>query len=245
MALNKFLEKLNISSSRKFDTIKRNYAIHVQDIKPQMFGGIAFGVDQNHVGIQTKSRKLSSQKIVVTRVLSDGFPHNLSTSISIPPTVFEDLRIKLDSEEQRIIFVVYSTTKFFKASLEDTKKNSSRLNSFVIAGSIKGLPVKNLTNPIKISFKTIAPGDTGTTLCSYWDFITNDWTQEGCTFEGVIPDDKILCKCNHLTNFAMLMVSSCRENMQYFYSLIKRYMHSSIFIIFKMIKEFNNFCLLV
>ena len=212
MALNNFLEKLNISSRRKFNATERNYAIYLQDIKPQIFGGITFGIDEDSVRIQSKRQNLSSQKIVATRMLSDGFQHNLSSSISIPPTVFNNLRIKLGSEKQRIIFVAYKSTKFFRASLKDTKKMSSRLNSFVIAGSIKGLSVQNLTNPIKISFKSNAPGDTSTTLCSYWDFIINNWKHEGCTFEGVLPNGKILCKCNHLTNFAMLMVSSCRDN---------------------------------
>ena len=212
MALNNFLEKLNISSTKEFEAIERNYAIYLQDIKPKFFGGITFGIDEESVRIQPKRQELSSQKIVVTRMLSYGFRHNSSSSISIPPAVFNNLRIKLGSEEQRIIFVAYKSTKFFRASLKDTKKMSSRLNSFVIAGSIKGLSVKNLTNPIKISFKSIAPGDTSTTLCSYWDFNINNWSQEGCTFEGVLLNGKILCKCNHLTNFAMLMVSSCRDN---------------------------------
>ena len=209
MALNNFLEKLNISYGRKFEAIERNYAVYLQDVKPQIFGGITFGIDEDSVRIRPKDQKLSWQKIVVTRILSDGFQHNSSSSISIPPTVFNNLR--LGSEKQRIIFVAYKSTKFFRASLKDTKKMSSRLNSFVIAGSIKGLPVKNLTNPIKICFKSNASGDTNTTLCSYWDFNINNWSQEGCTFEGVLPNGKILCECNHLTNFAMLMVSSCRD----------------------------------
>ena len=209
MALNNFLEKLNISSRRKFNATERNYAIYLQDIKPQIFGGITFGIDEDSIRIQPKRQKLSSQKNVVTRMLSDGFRHNSSSSISIPSTVFNNSR--LGSEKQRIIFVAYKSTKFFRASLKDTKKMSSRLNSFVIAGSIKGLSVKNLANPIKIYFKSIAPGDTSTTLCSYWNFNINNWSQEGCTFEGVLLNGKILCKCNHLTNFAMLMVSSCRD----------------------------------
>jgi hypothetical protein len=92
-------------------------------------------------------------------------------------------------------------------SLEDTKKTSSRLNSFVIAGSIKGLSVRNLSNPVEITLRSVARGDTNSTLCSYWNFTLGNWSQEGCMFKRVLSDDRILCNCNHLTNFAMLMVS--------------------------------------
>ena len=110
MALNNFLEKLNISYGRKFEAIERNYAVYLQDVKPQIFGGITFGIDEDSVRIRPKDQKLSWQKIVVTRILSDGFQHNSSSSISIPPTVFNNLR--LGSEKQRIIFVAYKSTKF-------------------------------------------------------------------------------------------------------------------------------------
>ncbi|XP_028418860.1 adhesion G protein-coupled receptor E1-like [Dendronephthya gigantea] len=80
-----------------------------------------------------------------------------------------------------------------------------RLNSFVIAGSIKGLSVANLQTPVKIAFEKVSRGDTNSTLCSYWDFSIGNWSHEGCSFQRILDDNRILCHCNHFTNFAMLM----------------------------------------
>ena len=91
--------------------------------------------------------------------------------------------------------------------MDDTNKTSRRLNSVVIAGSIKGKAVVNLSEPVKLALKSVTRGDTNSTLCSYWNFHLGNWSQEGCSFQGVLRDGRILCNCDHLTNFAILMVS--------------------------------------
>ena len=46
----------------------------------------------------------------------------------------------------------------------------------------------------------------GTEQCVSWDFNTQDWTPSGCT--TIVGEDGIVtCSCNHLTNFAVLVVS--------------------------------------
>ena len=49
----------------------------------------------------------------------------------------------------------------------------------------------------------------GSEVCVSWDFSLaggqGNWTQEGCVTE-VIEPDVVLCRCNHLTNFAILVV---------------------------------------
>ena len=194
-ALNKFLETLAIGSSGEFHKDERNYAANVQAVQPQNFGGLTFS------GIVRKSN------ILVLTEFNDSVPQASSSSISIPRTIFNESTITNSSRHQRIIFILYKKTSFFKVSLEDTKKTSSRLNSFVIAGSIKELSVANLSNPVKITLQSVARGDTNSTLCSYWNFTLGNWSQEGCMFKRVLSDGRILCNCNHLTNFAMLMVS--------------------------------------
>lgn len=50
-----------------------------------------------------------------------------------------------------------------------------------------------------------------TTSCVFWDFHENngvgDWSEEGCKYAGA-TDDSVACECDHLTNFAVLMVST-------------------------------------
>ena len=39
-----------------------------------------------------------------------------------------------------------------------------------------------------------------------WDFDLSDWTRRGCT-TSVGGNGVVTCTCNHLTNFAVLVVS--------------------------------------
>ena len=42
-------------------------------------------------------------------------------------------------------------------------------------------------------------------MCVSWDFTLRDWTTEGCT--TIVGEDGVVtCNCNHLTNFAVLVV---------------------------------------
>ena len=170
-------------------------------MSPQTFNGSTF------IGIQETSQNLPLGESSFSTVSNDNVPRHSFSSISIPRNVFSKSNISHSSSRQKLIFIYYKETKFFRVSRFDTKTASRRLNSFVIAGSIKGLQVENLTYPVKIAFQSITPGDTDTALCSYWDFMAGNWSQEGCAFERVLSNDRILCSCNHLTNFAMLMVS--------------------------------------
>ena len=47
--------------------------------------------------------------------------------------------------------------------------------------------------------------------CAYWHIYENrtaQWSTHGCTLIG-INDRNVLCECNHLTHFAILMVRDC------------------------------------
>ena len=45
--------------------------------------------------------------------------------------------------------------------------------------------------------------------CGFWDYYANEdgggWSTEGCTLS--FENDRVVCKCDHLTNFAVLIVS--------------------------------------
>jgi hypothetical protein len=199
-ALNKLAENLVISSTNEFEKVKRNYAINLQSVQSENFSGLSFS------GFVQKSRKSELKNNNIVTNSDDSIPTASTVSISIPRTIFNESSIT-NSSRKTIIFVLYKETKFFQTSKDDTTKTSRRLNSVVVAGSIKGLPIVNLSEPVKLALKSVARGDTNSTLCSYWNFDLGNWSQDGCTFQGVLGDGRILCNCDHLTNFAILMVS--------------------------------------
>lgn len=205
-SLNSFIARLNDSTKQKMETVRKNYAISLQTVKSQTFNGITF------VGVEEKSPELPLKKIAISTVFNDSVPDNFSSSISIPRIIFNESNITINSRKEKMIFIFYKETKFFQMSLLDTKKASSRLNSYVISGSIDKLSFENLSTPVKIAFHSITRGDAKTALCSYWDLSIAKWSQEGCTFEKLLNDGRILCTCKHLTNFAMLMVYFFRSN---------------------------------
>ncbi|XP_028407271.1 deleted in malignant brain tumors 1 protein-like [Dendronephthya gigantea] len=195
-ALNDFAETLPLDEEGKFKKVKRNYAINLQALQPQKFNGITFS------GMVRRTEKVSLENINTSIKFDACFQCTSTTSFVIPETIFDESTITMSSENKTFFFVFYKEAKFFKATLAETTR---RLNSFVIAGSVKRTPVANLKTPVKIAFQRTFPGDTNTTLCSYWDFSLQNWSQEGCWFERVLNDDRVLCNCNHFTNFAMLM----------------------------------------
>lgn len=193
---------MDIGPQGNFKKVAKHYDVNLQDITMQTYSGITF------FGTERKSGKELSKATSNLIVFDDSVPCSSTSCISIPRTVFDESKAPSGLKKRRFIFVSYKETKFFRMSQNDTERMSSLLNSVVIAGSVKGLPVDNLTHPVKITFQSIRRGDTNTVFCSYWNLEVGNWSQDGCRFEGVLKDGRILCYCNHLTNFAMLMVGS-------------------------------------
>ena len=126
-SLNNFIEALAVNSSGEFQRVKRNYAVNSQEVSPQTFNGSTF------IGIPETSQNLLSGESSFSTVSNDNVPRHLFSSISIPRNLFSESNISNSSGRQKLIFIYYKETKFFRVSLFDTKRASRRLNSIVIA----------------------------------------------------------------------------------------------------------------
>ncbi|XP_038058916.1 adhesion G-protein coupled receptor G2-like isoform X5 [Patiria miniata] len=84
------------------------------------------------------------------------------------------------------------------------------INSVIISAAVGDLNITNLDEPATITFRK-ARMDADNPRCVFWDETNNDgwggWSTEGCSLDSGndIDDSNVVCKCNHLTNFAMLM----------------------------------------
>ena len=71
------------------------------------------------------------------------------------------------------------------------------------------ISVSNFNNDQKSKVELIFPSfyNSQQSDCVFWDFTLNDnlggWSHDGCTFQGRI-DGHVICKCDHMTNFAVL-----------------------------------------
>ena len=72
--------------------------------------------------------------------------------------------------------------------------------------------IKDLDDPIVIRYPDSETIDVSKTPCVFWKFnaIQNggDWSNYGCKFHRNDENKHHECRCNHLSNFAMLLVGS-------------------------------------
>ncbi|XP_033116020.1 adhesion G-protein coupled receptor G2-like [Anneissia japonica] len=87
--------------------------------------------------------------------------------------------------------------------------SSVEVMSLVLSVSVPDTQVTNLRDPVTMSFG-IPPSKSNydNATCVYWDFTLQngigDWSSDGCVINST-TGDVIICDCNHLTHFAVLI----------------------------------------
>nr|XP_055188183.1 adhesion G-protein coupled receptor G5 isoform X3 [Nyctereutes procyonoides] len=105
--------------------------------------------------------------------------------------------------ELRLICIYFFTDHFFQ------NINSSLLNNYVLGAQLGHGHVNNLRDPVNISFWHNRSLEGYTATCVFWkEGASKDywgaWSSEGCRTEQPSPS-QVLCRCNHLSYFAVLM----------------------------------------
>ncbi|XP_010860177.1 PREDICTED: probable G-protein coupled receptor 114 isoform X5 [Bison bison bison] len=108
------------------------------------------------------------------------------------------------SRDLRLICIYFSSTRFFQKDI-----NSSLLNNYVLGAQLSHGYVSNLSEPVNISFWHNQSLEGYTVTCVFWKERASKhhwgaWSPEGCHTEQPTPS-QVLCRCNHLTYFAVLM----------------------------------------
>ncbi|XP_011920236.1 PREDICTED: probable G-protein coupled receptor 114 isoform X5 [Cercocebus atys] len=106
--------------------------------------------------------------------------------------------------ELRLICIYFSNAHFFK-----DENNSSLLNNYVLGAQLSHGHVNNLRDPVNISFWHNQSLEGYTLSCVFWKEGARrqpwgGWSPEGCRTEQP-SHSQVLCRCNHLTYFAVLM----------------------------------------
>ncbi|XP_078620666.1 uncharacterized protein LOC144887358 isoform X2 [Branchiostoma floridae x Branchiostoma japonicum] len=211
-ALEQFNDRVNLTTNR-FRRIERN-----------------IGVETFQIGAAQLINSVGFASLEGSEALEDGLVRSYSDTSFIPNDKV-DASIALPQElgsvvaflkenipdptdvEVRLSFIIYQSSRLFQSNQtapSSTDKKTS-INSRVIASRITGFELKNLPNPVVTRYLPIVQNSTNTTVdnirCVFWDFNAGGggaWSTEGCDFVG-IDNDRVVCECNHLTNFAVLM----------------------------------------
>ena len=94
-------------------------------------------------------------------------------------------------------------TQYNNSTVFVTTNTSFTVASYVLSLDISGVSHGVLLNSnITLNFYFAVSPNT-TYLCSYWDFSSRSWRQDGC-YNGSSSASHFTCMCEHLTNFAVL-----------------------------------------
>lgn len=127
--------------------------------------------------------------------------------IELPVEIFNRQSHRLANGTNVASFLFRTLTPFLsqQSAFEQFGKGSSVV-SRIIASSVQP-PVVKLENHVVVDFFGIQENN-GSVFCVYWDYNINSrgggWSKDGCKLASH-KNDTVTCKCNHLTNFAVLM----------------------------------------
>ena len=199
-----YLENVAINPQANVQQNERNIVVYSRDVNQSTFQGA--GAESL---IDTKRNEEND-----FTVYNNDFsvqPTVSQISLTMPKSLFENLSIDSEAQNQRIAFVIYQKSSLFQSQVNETTDGETvnKLNSLVISGSIRGEKLTNLQDPIVTTYQPLDEGIYEETACVFWDFSlkngVGDWSQTGCSYKGM-KDGIVTCHCSHLTNFAILMV---------------------------------------
>lgn len=127
-------------------------------------------------------------------------------SVLLPRAVFQQTRGRRGDAAKRLLVVDFSSQALFQ------DRNSSQvLGEKVLGIVVQNTKVTNLSDPVVLTFQHQPQPKNVTLQCVFWvedptSSSPGSWSSEGC--ETVSRDTQTSCLCNHLTYFAVLMVSS-------------------------------------
>ena len=175
---------LHVSSLNNISTSKPNIGVQIAKVQTIRDVRISSKFDTNHrVSVGIDNHAYVEQ------------PTDLLASVYIPRETF--------GEDDGL---VYSQAYLKNTLFVPTPQNKSRkhVQSLVLSVSIERTYVSHLEEPIVLQFVKRSALDYSST-CSYWSFVSRSWETSGCWLVNQTTKGLVTCKCNHLTNFAILM----------------------------------------
>lgn len=163
-------------------------------------------IKRSDENVEAELRVLNVSKIAEPEVT---YKPSSGGSFSLPS---ENLRRISKGKLAKVVFVTYhSIGELMPTTSTRTTKGEKEvvIQSEIISATIADYHGEVLPKPVFFSMKHTKPLPPGVQpLCSFWNMSADSrsycWSQEGCSLVSTNAQSTT-CKCNHLTNFAILM----------------------------------------
>nr|XP_013804084.1 PREDICTED: uncharacterized protein LOC106489447 [Apteryx mantelli mantelli] len=124
-------------------------------------------------------------------------------AMRFPAELMKD--IQAGEVEQKLICIYIHSPCIFQDA-----RNSSVLNDHILGAFLRNVRVTNLSQPVEIQFQHNKVLDSSNAICVFWldgagGKGLGSWSSEGC--ETRHSQGTVLCLCNHLTYFAVLLIT--------------------------------------
>ncbi|XP_069617620.1 adhesion G-protein coupled receptor G2 isoform X1 [Ranitomeya imitator] len=194
----KIVDKIGLQLTfpgNSINVTSQSLALAVSKVNDSSFTGTSFSVNASS-GLQVS--------------LGPQAPANSGASILLPASLINDMSPGEQKDASRVQFNYYADTSFFM----DASLKNQKLVSNVISSTVANLSVMNLNENITVALMTSAKNVSDEVDCVFWDFNKNNgiggWSSYGCIVANTTQSETV-CKCNHLTSFAILLNVSPNE----------------------------------
>ncbi|XP_049720432.1 adhesion G-protein coupled receptor G1 isoform X2 [Elephas maximus indicus] len=207
--LSKLLKHPRKSSRRPSSTPARQ---HLQSLESKLtsmrFAGdtVSFEEDRINATVWKLQPTAGLQDLHLHSRQEEEQSEVLEYSVLLPRVLFQRAKGRRGEAEKRLLLVDFSSQALFQ------DKNSSQvLGEKVLGIIVQNTKVVNLSEPVVLTFQHQPQPKNVTLQCVFWveDPTLNSpgsWSDAGC--ETLRRETQTSCLCNHLTYFAVLMVSS-------------------------------------
>ncbi|XP_071119599.1 adhesion G protein-coupled receptor L3-like isoform X3 [Haliotis cracherodii] len=157
----------------------------------------------NHISIPARSLVNAAKKGVVTVVfvVYNNLEQFMQPRMQSEDQPEKEVRGRSTSDMSNEIIVT-------SPKEEKEEKKEKVVNSNIISASINNREEVKLFEPVEYTMQHLNPEVKSNPLCSYWKMDDSQkrgqWSQDGCSMIQT-NNTHTTCKCNHLTNFAVLM----------------------------------------
>ncbi|KAJ8046777.1 Adhesion G-protein coupled receptor G4 [Holothuria leucospilota] len=223
-SLEQQLINVNISQDESFSVSLPNVAVEALDVAPQnvrTFGVASFASDTEGQSsgitdqVNVVDDSLTDDELVVFSSLEEVMDvHRASTYLQYPDNFADNI---LDQKSLRAVFLVYRRPTLFNSQwLQNVNQNATQYtksaNTRVLSATLtnNGREITFVPGFIEQRFMPLeTEGKIFNPVCVFWDYEADggngNWSSDGCYYKGMTRDGQILCRCDHLTNFAVLM----------------------------------------